>query len=184
MTADWNERYKQGFHEEPDPFVVDVIAGIVAGRALDVACGAGRHAIWLAERGWKVTAVDNSSAAIEILQQHAREKAVAISSDIADLERHEFLIRPESYDLILICKYLQWDLFPSIKAGVPLGGIVVAAIAMVDDSPGTKPMNPAYLVRPGDLRAQFEGWELIRDCEGRPPGHQRQRAEIAARRIS
>ncbi len=185
--TDWEKRYQKGEHvnDEPHPSITGFASKLVPGRALDVASGAGRHAIWLAERGWQVTAVDNSPTAMQILQQRSRDKAVLIHSIVADLERHEFVIERESYDLIVVCNYLQRDLFPSIRSGTRIGGIVIAVIAMSDDDPDIKPMNPAYLVNPGELRADFEGWELIRYSEGKPAGqpHRRAAAEIVARRL-
>ena len=180
-------RYKRGEHtnDGPHPLVVGFASKLEPGRALDLACGVGRHAIWLAERGWQVAAVDSSFVAIEILRRSAREKGLAIDSRVADLERHEFIIEPKAHDLILDCCYLQRDLFPAIKAGARVGGIVIAVIAMVDDAPQIKPMNPAFLLQPGELRAEFEGWELSRDFEGKPAGDERRRAmaEIIARRL-
>lgn len=185
--TDWDERYRSGAHtnDEPQPAVVEYASKLPPGRALDMACGVGRHAIWLAERGWQVTAIDYSRVAIESLRQRAGEKGLAIDSRIADLERHDFVIEPATYDLILNCCYLQRDLFPAIKAGARVGGIVIAVIAMVDDDPQIKPMNPAFLLRPGELRAEFEGWELMRDFEGKLAGdeHRRAMAEIIARRL-
>ena len=184
--ADWNQRYKKGEHanDGPHPLVTSVAAKLPAGRALDAACGTGRHALWLAAHGWQVTAVDSSSAGIEILQERAREQRVRIDPVIADLERHEFTIGRESYDLIVVCNYLQRDLLPLIKVGTRIGGTVIATIAMVDEDPDIKPMNPAYLLNPGELASQFEGWELIHNFEGKPAGDPRRRAaaEIAARR--
>ncbi len=182
----WDERYSRGenLSDEPHPLIVEWAAKLQPGRALDVACGAGRHAIYLAERGWQVTAVDSSRVAIEILQRRASDRGVAIDARVADLERGEFVIEPDAYDLILDCLYLQRDLFPAIKAGVRAGGVVIAVIAMVDDDPKVKPMNPAFLLAPGELRAEFAGWELWRDFEGKPAHKLRQRnnAEIVARR--
>ena len=82
-------------------------------------------------------------------------------------------------------RYLQRDLFPFIRAGVRIGGAVIAIIAMFDSDPNVRPMNPAYLVNPGELRAQFQGWELVHDFEGKPAGNarRRMRAEIIARRL-
>lgn len=183
--TDWDKRYSSGVHtnDEPQPVVVEYASKLPHGRALDVACGVGRHAIWLAERGWQVTAVDNSRVAIEILRQRAYQKGLAIDSRIADLDRHDFIIEPATYDLILNCCYLQRDLFPAIKAGARVGGVVIAVIAMVDDDPRIKPMNPAFLLKPGELRAEFEGWELMRDFEGKRAGDARRAmAEIIARR--
>jgi hypothetical protein len=109
-----------------------------------------------------------------------------VDAVLADLERHEFVAEPQSYDLIVLCNYLQRDLFPSIRAGTRIGGIVIAIISMVDPDPNIRPMNPAYLLDRGELRAQFEGWELIHDLEGKPAGEppRRAAAEIIARRLS
>ncbi|MFN0084650.1 MAG: methyltransferase domain-containing protein [Blastocatellia bacterium] len=182
---DWDKRYSRGEHlsGEPHPLVVEFASKLDPGRALDVACGAGRHAIWLAERGWHVTAVDSSGVAIEILQRQALVRGLSIDSRMADLERDEFAIEPERYDLIVVAHYLQRDLFPAIKSGVAEGGVVIAVIAMVDDDPEVKPMNPAFLLNPGELHAEFKDWELLRYFEGRPTGQLRQRAkaEIVAR---
>ncbi len=176
--ADWDERYLRGEHsnEAPHPLVVEFAAKLKPGRALDIACGVGRHAIWLAEHGWKVTAVDYSRAAIEILRRRAAEKGLLIDSHIADLERRDFIIESGAYDLIIVCNYLQRDLFPSIRAGVRRNGVVIAVIAMVDDDPQIKPMNPAFLLKPGELRAEFKGWEMIRDFEGKNAGDELRRA--------
>jgi tellurite methyltransferase len=183
----WDERYRKGEHagDEPHPLIVDFASKLVPGRALDVACGTGRHAIWLAERGWKVTAVDSSRVALEMLQERAREKNVMVETVLADLERNEFSLALESYDLIIVCNYLQRDLFPSIRAATRMGGVAIAIIAMVDDDPNIRPMNPAYLLNPGELLAQFHGWELLHDFEGKPVGDsaRRKTAEIIARRL-
>jgi tellurite methyltransferase len=184
--ANWEERYKEGAGaaDEPHPLVVRYASKLQPGTALDLASGAGRHAIWLAERGWHVTAVDNAPSANEILQRRASEKVAVVNSYIADLEAGEFVIEPEAYDLIIDCMYLQRDLFPSIRSGARPGAVVIAIIAMVDDDPQVKPMNSAFLLNPGELRSQFDGWDLLHDFEGKPAGdpHRRNMAEIVARR--
>ncbi|HEX8144002.1 MAG TPA: methyltransferase domain-containing protein [Pyrinomonadaceae bacterium] len=184
--ADWDGRYSRGEHiiAGPMPLLVRVAGMLKPGRALDVACGPGRHAIFLAERGWQVTAVDASRVGIELLQKNSRERGVHVDARIADLERGEFEIGAESYDLICVFYYLQRDLFPQIRAGVPTGGVVIAAIHMTDDNPDAHPMNEDYLLGPGELRAQFRGWEIMHDYEGSSTegGHRRRTAEIAAKK--
>lgn len=187
QMANWDERYQRGKHLNAAPLslVRNAAARCQPGRALDLACGVGRHALWLAEQGWQVTAVDASALAIEILQQRAKERGVSVDARVADLERGEFVITPGAYDLIVVTCYLQRDLFPTIRAGVCVSGLVVAVIAMVDDDPQVKPMNPAFLLKPGELHAMFAGWELLHDFEGKPSGQIGKRAmtEIIARRL-
>ena len=85
-------------------------------KALDLACGKGRHALWLAARGWDVTAVD------QIEQDLPGVRYVR-----ADLERGEFTVEPGAWDLIVCWLYWQADLLPSIAAGPGQGGVVALA---------------------------------------------------------
>jgi tellurite methyltransferase len=185
-VADWDERYSRGEHiiKEPMPLLVRVVGELKPGRALDLACGTGRHVIFLAERGWQVTGVDASRVGIELAQATAHERGVKVDWRVADLECGEFEIEAEGYDLICIFYYLQRDLFQQIRAGVRGGGLVVAATHTIDDTPDAKPMNPSFLLQPGELRAEFRGWEILHDYEGTPTegGHQHRTAEIVARK--
>lgn len=184
--TDWNARYSGREHiiKEPFPLLVSTIERLRPGRALDLACGTGRHAIFLAERGWQVVAVDAASVGIELAKQTAQSRGVQVDWRVADLERGEFEIEREAYDLICVFYYLQRDLFPQIRAGISRGGHIVAAINMVDESPGLKPMSPNFLLEPGELRAEFRGWEILHDYEGTPTeeGHRRRSAEIVAKK--
>ncbi len=85
---DWDKRYRNGEHatKEPSPLLRTAIKSLKPGRALDVACGVGRHAIFLAEHGWQVVAVDASRVGIEVLQQRAREAGLTVEARVADLE--------------------------------------------------------------------------------------------------
>jgi tellurite methyltransferase len=182
----WNERYRRGEHtgETPHPLIFEYAAKLLPGRALDLACGLGRHALHLAECGWQVTAVDSSQIALEILRERARDRGVNVEARLADLERGEFIIEAGAYDLIVVTCYLQRDLFPAIKAGLRIGGVALLVIAVVDDDPAVKPMNPAFLLQPGELRAQFDGWRLLHDCEGKSGAGRRTMAGIVAESIS
>jgi tellurite methyltransferase len=185
-VTDWDERYRRGEQiiKEPMPLLASAVRALRPGRALDLACGPGRHAIFLAERGWTVTAVDASRVGIELAKTLAQLRGVEVDWRVADLERGEFEIEPNAYDLVGVFYYLQRDLFPRIRAGVRRGGLAVAAIHMTDPDPEVKAMNPAYLLGPGELRVEFEGWEILHDYEGAPTeeGHRRRTAEIVARR--
>ena len=112
----WDERYKnasrprEDLEAPPTPLVVRTAKAAPAGDALDLACGAGRNALWLAEHGWRVTAVDGSAAAIDILRTRAQQRGLNVISRVADLTAGEYEIAPAAWDLIVIAYYLQRDL--------------------------------------------------------------------------
>ena len=198
----WDERYLHGEHttNEPAPLLIKAINDLKPGRALDIACGVGRHAIFLAESGWEVTAVDSSRVGIEMLQQRARERdariraptcqhsqascLLEIDACVADLERGEFQIGPATYDLICDFYYLQRDLFPSIRAGVKPGGVFVAAIHLNDGNTGAKPHNPAFLLESDELKTLFSDWEITyyQECTSDEGGHHHDTAYLIARK--
>jgi tellurite methyltransferase len=176
----WNERYRAGeqLFNAPVPLVVK-FARSACGRVLDLACGSGRNALFLAELGWHVTAVDGSTVALDVLRERAREPGLEIDIRTADLERGEFEISTDTYDLILDCYYLQRDLFASMQAGVRPGGMIISIVHLADaDQPEGTPKR-AY---PGELRNYFEGWTILHYREGQPEEscHPRAVAEIVA----
>lgn len=187
--ANWDDRYSRGEHatSQPSDLLVRVVKNLKPGRALDIACGAGRHAVYLAQHGWQVTAVDASRIGIKILKERAREHGLTVDSRVADLERGEFQIEREAYDLVCVFYYLQRELFAEVRSGLRPGGTFVAAIHMVDESPGIKPMNPDYLLQQGELQKYFRDWEIEHYYETavheRGAGeHTRRTAEIIARK--
>jgi SAM-dependent methyltransferase len=183
---DWNERYRRGEHatKQPSPLLTKAIKDLKPGRALDLACGVGRHAIHLAEHGWRVTAVDSSRVGMEILQKRAGEAGLSVAAQVADLEKGEFQIEPADYDLICDFYYLQRDLFSAIRAGVKPGGTFVAAIHLNDGNPAAKPHNPAFLLEPGELKTLFSDWEITYYHEGPSDegGHHHDTAYLIARK--
>jgi len=180
--ADWDERYRRGEHSSEKPYhlLLKAVETLQPGSALDIACGAGRHAVFLAERGWKVTAVDISQAAIEKAAIRAGDRGLEIDLRKADLEKDDFKIERETYDLVCNFFYLQRDLFPRIRDGIRVGGVFTAAIHMVDESPDIKPMNPLFLLKPEQLLREFDGWKILHYSESRPDTLERMRAEIIA----
>lgn len=99
----WDERYRgtdRLWSEEPNLFVADRLSQTSPGRGLDLAAGEGRNAIWLAEQGWEMTAVDFSEVAVARGRQHAPEGVGFVVADILEWEPEQ------TFDLVLIA-YLQ-----------------------------------------------------------------------------
>src|SRR5579872_4748825 len=107
----WNRKYEEGSHTltEPDPFWLNACSDFLAetkpGSALDVAGGVGRHALWLAERGWKVTLIDISEVGLSLARESFRQKgglrfSGQLETEAMDLSQVHDLGR-DQYDLIL-----------------------------------------------------------------------------------
>jgi SAM-dependent methyltransferase len=104
---DWNERYAARelmWTAEPNRFLVQEVAALAPGRALDLACGEGRNAIWLAERRWQVTGVDFSDVALDKAARFAAARGVEAEWVRTDLV--EYAPAQAAYDLVLVF-YLQ-----------------------------------------------------------------------------
>jgi len=179
----WNQRYRAGeqLFTETSPLVTRFSQELKIGRALDLACGAGRNSLYLAEQGWQVTAVDGSPLAIEILQERAREQELNVDARVADLEHSGFEIEPGAYDLICDCYYLQRSLIPKMQSGVRPGGIVVAFVHLADPD---QPQGTPTRARPGELRGYFTDWKIMHEYEGtsREACHRRPVAELVAQK--
>jgi len=160
---DWDERYSKGEFatKEPHKLLIEWARKLKAGRALDIACGTGRHTIFLAENGWRVTGVDNSKVGIEITRERAKESGVEVEVIVADIENHEFEIKPNSYDLICDFYYLQRDLFPTIQSGIKSGGAFIAAIHIVGAKDDEEHTNKTFLMEEGELREVFKDWDIV-----------------------
>ncbi|MGF1660970.1 MAG: class I SAM-dependent methyltransferase [Kineosporiaceae bacterium] len=105
-SAAWDERYAAGrqWSATPNVFVAELCAALPPGRAIDLAAGEGRNALWLAGRGWEVTAVDFSAVALDRAAAQAATAGVPLAAEVADVLTWDPGPRP--YDLALIC-YLQ-----------------------------------------------------------------------------
>jgi len=178
VPRDWEQHYAQaeGLESAPSPLLVEVADLTPPGRALDLACGAGRNAVYLAQLGWQVVAVDSSASAVRIVRERAAASRVPIDARVADLEAGEFAIEPAGYDLICDFFYLQRDLFTPIRDGVRPGGLVAAEIHLRDEKPHR------FVLDPGELRREFEGWKILYYSEAVRPGQTRPSAAILARK--
>ncbi|PKQ31472.1 MAG: class I SAM-dependent methyltransferase [Actinobacteria bacterium HGW-Actinobacteria-2] len=130
-SATWNERYAATelvWSSEPNQFVVETCAGLRPGRALDLGAGEGRNAVWLAGRGWTVTAVDFAENAVSRITARSAMEALKITATVADAVSYQ--PPAGSLELALLC-YLQLPLaqlrkaITHVAAGLVAGGRLV-----------------------------------------------------------
>lgn len=137
-----------------------------AGRALDVACGRGRHALFLARRGWAVRAVDRDPASIAALRAEVDRLGVAVQAEVLDLEAGETDLGREAYDLIVVVHYLHRPLFPALLRALAPGGHLVYETFTVDQARRGKPVNPDFLLQHGELRERLASLTILRERGG------------------
>jgi len=122
----WDSKYRNAdpYGTEPSRLLVDQQHWLpTTGRALDLAGGSGRHALWLAHRGLDVTLTDISSQGLQIARQRAEVSGLQIKCVEIDLEENRFPTGP--WDVVVSCLYLHRPLFPSIRDQLATGGVLV-----------------------------------------------------------
>jgi tellurite methyltransferase len=148
----------------PSPFVVAWATrlareGLAGGRALDLAMGHGRHAVALARAGWRAFGVDITAGAVRDGVSAAAAEGFVVLGWCADLTAHP--LPRERFDLIVVTRYLQRDLFPSIREAVAPGGFVVyETFTTAQCALGTGPRSADHLLEPGELRRLFDGFDV------------------------
>jgi tellurite methyltransferase len=167
-AKEWDERYREGrgMPEEPSALLVQNRALLpAAGRALDIAMGSGRNALYLASLGFSVTGVDVSTVAVELSREKAARLGLAVEAIVADLENYR--LPADTYDLIINFHYLQQSLAGPIMRALRRGGLLVFESFTIDQLQYSYgPKDPAFLLRPGELLEMFAGLETLLHFEG------------------
>lgn len=164
----WNRKHGEAgllFGAEPNRFLVAEVEGLQPGRALDLACGAGRNAVWLAERGWTVTGADFSDVGLENARGLAAERGVAVEWVQADATRWE--PPAGAFDLVVVF-YLQLPaaerrlaLEHASAAVAPGGTLLVVGHDLQNLNGGHGgPKDPAVLFTPDDVVAEIGDLEV------------------------
>ncbi|MBP2372008.1 SAM-dependent methyltransferase [Pseudonocardia parietis] len=160
----WDERYEATelvWSAGPNATVAEQVSGLEPGTALDLGSGEGRNAVWLAEQGWMVTAVDFSRVATDKALAAARARAVTIDAVTADVTTY----RPQrSFDLVLVA-YLQlpWEqlgpVLATAAAAVAPGGVfLLVAHDLTNLAEGAGgPQDPAVLQTPTQVAGALGG---------------------------
>ena len=146
-------------------FLVENINLLPKGKALDVAMGNGRNAVYLAQMGFEVEGIDISEERIANALVLAQKNGVAINAHVADLE-NDYHIQKNKYDVIICINYLHRPLIAWIKAGLKWGGMVVYETYITDQRQWGKPNNPRYLLQHNELLQMFGDFRCLRYREG------------------
>lgn len=153
----WDERYRSGAYEDrthPTALLAEWLPRLPRGRALDVACGAGRNALHLAKHGYAVDALDISAVGLERARESARESDVTLSLICSDLDAAPDVALPAGpYDLIVWVRYVNMALLAPLAARLAPGGHVLCEQHLATPAEVAGPRSAAFRLQPGQLRA-------------------------------
>ncbi len=167
MKARWNERYDREmfvYGKEPAAFLKQRIGGLNRGKALVLAMGEGRNAVYLAQNSFDVTGVDISEVAIEKCNKLAQERNVAINTVVADLKDYD--MGEAQFDLITNFYYYDPSIFPRVIQALKPGGLFILEQFSVDhlkyrETSRFGPRNPEYLIKPNELLEHFKSLRVL-----------------------
>jgi SAM-dependent methyltransferase len=157
----WNQRYSEDSYRKNNPVTLlsDWLPAIPVGRALDVACGAGRNAILLAQNGFEVDAIDISRAGLDQARQTAEKQGLGVNWIEHDLdETYPFA---DNYHLIAVMWYVDLELIRKLCKCLAPGGYLVCEEHLVSEQDVIGPTSENFRVAPGALRAAVAGLEIL-----------------------
>jgi rhodanese-related sulfurtransferase len=152
----------------PAPFLAEVLPMLPRGRAIDLAAGSGREAVFLALNGFEVEARDRAPEALGRAEDLARRHGARLRSVVCDLERPHPPLETRAYDVITVFRFLHRPLFRAIEAGLAPGGMLVYETYRVGQERFGRPRSRRYLLDSGELRAAFPSLEVLRYDEPGP----------------
>jgi tellurite methyltransferase len=124
--------------------------------------GRGRHVVPLARAGFRVFGVDVKLDAVRDAVAAARAEGLHVRAWCADLTQHP--LPAARFDVVVVSRYLQRDLFPALQSAIAPGGVVLyETFTTAQRALGTGPKSPDHLLEPGELRSRFDidGWEML-----------------------
>ena len=191
MKADqtrWDERFKGkefALGKEPNPFLKKYLPLLPRGKALDIAAGEGRNAVFLATHGFEVDAVDISEKGLRKARRLAKEEGVRVHTHLSDLDVYP--IEEKQFDLIVNFYYLRRSLLPGMKNGLKKGGrFIFETYTLEHRKLGVQgPRHAKYFLKPNELLRLFKDFRVLFYREGifREGGRKKAVASLIAERV-
>ena len=185
----WDKRFgrkEYALGTKPNPFLKKAIHLLPGGKALDMATGEGRNAVFLAQHGFEVDAVDISAKGLKKARKLAREAGVRVNAFLVDLDHYQ--IEEDRYDLIANFYFLKRRLIPKIRKGLRKGGKIIFETYLLEHRTlaAGGPRQAKYFLKPNELLRFFKDFRILFYREGifREGGRIKAVASLIAEKIS
>ena len=156
--------------QEPSPLLVDHVTHFRRGKALDVATGFGRNALYLAGQGYQVTGLDRDEGATAFCNAEAARRGLSFTASCVDLEKDP-PISNDTYELVTCFYYLDRNLLPVMKEAVKVGGVLVYETFLIDQHRKFgKPSRPEFCWGHNELLGHFLDFRVLFYFEGLQAG--------------
>jgi len=181
----WDARWQE--MEEPTPpdgLLVEAERLLSGGLALDLACGRGQNALWLADHGYRVLGVDGSWVALSAAREEADRRGRGRDALFVQADLDVWRPPPAAFDLVAVFRFLDRSLFPHLQAALRPGGLLFYATRHRGVLRWRPDATQGFLLRKGELPSHFAGWEIVRHEEGAKNTRFIARKPSAAPRVS
>lgn len=164
----WDKKWAElaGESFDPNPLLLQFQHFLTGGDALDLACGRGQNAVWLAERGYRVHGVDISEVGLELGRIEAAKKGVSDLVHFQQVDLESWQVPRQAYDLVCVFRFLNRRLFPAIRSSLRERGLLFYGtrhVGLLQEQPEA---SEEYLLDLGELKAEFSDWQVIHYSEG------------------
>ncbi|MFC2073087.1 methyltransferase domain-containing protein [Chloroflexota bacterium] len=157
----WDKRYSSGDYkprQKPSDLLTKWLDDFPPGKALDLACGTGRNALFLAEKGYEVTAIDISPTAIKLAKNKAMAKGLKINWIVADLDSFKIC---GQYDVISNFFHVNMKMVPDMIISLNIGGMLIYQHHMFPPFPFSEPHSNRFSFKPGELPQLFKDLKVL-----------------------
>ena len=163
----WDEKWLDSPKDryEPHPLLLQYQSLLGVGKALDLACGKGQNAIWLARQGYCVLGIDISPVALTIARTEAADQRLSDRTQFEAVDLDQWQLPALSFDLICVFRFLDRRLFAAISAGLRAEGLLFFATRHVGLLQRCPDANESFLLRRGELAEAFAGLQVLHNVE-------------------
>jgi tellurite methyltransferase len=172
----WNRKYRDKLNNlirpEPNGRLVQLAPYLKGGTAIDFASGLGGNSMYLAEKGYKVTAFDISDVAINYLQEQTAGTKLDVQAKVADLTKDSNVFTSQKYDVAILTYYLDRSLFPLIKEVIRKDGYLFFETFYENGTTVNQHISNTYKLKSNELLSEFKEWKILFFEENEQEGRQ------------